>query len=174
MADNGGHGEGDRVRALSDRAEIGDVIHRYVDAVRREDIEGIVGCFTEDAELDYGHVQMAGSEPIRAYFARISSSSPQGAPAGSSALLDEKVASTPMVTNILIDLAGDEAHCESMCLAVHAGRRAGGTTVLVRGTRNVDDLVRGAEGWRIRRRAHLVLWSFETPATAGPATRSTP
>ena len=37
--------------------------------------------------------------------------------------------------------------------------------MIVRGTRNVDDLVRTVVGWRIRHRVHATVWSFQIPGT---------
>ena len=74
--------------------------------------------------FDYGPVEVVGADDIRAFF-----SNGTGAASGSNRsvlALDERVASTPMMSNVMIELDGDEAHCESMCLAIHAGFAAGG------------------------------------------------
>jgi hypothetical protein len=148
---------------LNDRAEINDLVNRYGEGVRVRDIEMLASCFSDDAVLDYGHSQVVGADDIRAFFA-----GGTGAAPGSSRsvlALDERVASTPMMSNVMIELDGDEAHCESLCLAIHAGFAAGAGSVIVRGTRNVDDLVRTVAGWRIRHRVHATIWSFQVPGT---------
>src|SRR5690242_8760107 len=97
---------------LSDRAEINDLINRYGEGVRIRDVELLASCFSDDAVLDYGHGQVVGADDIRAFFG-----SGTGAAPGSSRpvlTLDERVASTPMMSNVMIELNGDEAHCESM------------------------------------------------------------
>ena len=119
--------------------------------VRRGDAASISACFADDATLDHGHGQsVEGIDAIRQYFGAVKDS------AASKAVMnfDEKVASTPVMSNVLIELDGDTAHCESMCLAIHAGFRDGEGSVIVRGTRNIDDLVRTPEGWKIRKRLH--------------------
>ncbi|HWE68824.1 MAG TPA: nuclear transport factor 2 family protein [Acidimicrobiales bacterium] len=151
-----------RLRELEDRAEITDIVSRYGDGVRRGDAASIAACFADDASLDHGHGQsVEGIEAIRQYFGAVKDS------AASKAVMnfDEKAASTPVMSNVLIDLDGDTAHCESMCLAIHAGFRDGEGSIIVRGTRNIDDLVRTPEGWKIRKRLHPAVWSFEVPGT---------
>jgi hypothetical protein len=148
------------IRALLDRAEIGDIVNRYSDGVRLGDADMILSCFSEDAYGDYGHVTLNGSDEMRAYFSQLAIR-----PATTSTPSVQRVVSTPVMTNVVIDLHGETAHCESMCMAIHAGTRDGEGTVTVRGTRNIDDLVRTADGWRINRREHQVLWSFDAPAT---------
>jgi hypothetical protein len=151
------------VHELADRAAISDVINRYGEGIRVRDIDLLASCFADDATLDYGHDQTTGIDDIRRFFA--GGSGPGRSAPGSVLALDERVASTPVMTNILIDLAGDEAHCESMCLAIHCGFVEGEGSVIVRGTRNVDDLVRTPAGWRIRHRIHATVWSFQVPGT---------
>jgi ketosteroid isomerase-like protein len=152
-----------RLRALEDRAGITDVVNRYGEGVRTGDAELVASCFATDATIDHGHGQVVtGIGDIRKYFAGQLEST-----ARSSVLtFDDKVASTPVMSNVLIELDGDEAHCESMCLAIHVGYRDGQGVVMVRGTRNIDDLVRTEEGWKIRRRSHPAIWAFEVPGSA--------
>lgn len=148
---------------LTDRAEISDLINRYGEGVRIRDIEILASCFSDDAVLDYGHIQVVGADEIRAFFGGGTGSAPGS---NQSVLaLDERVASTPIMSNVMIELAGDEAHCESMCLAIHAGFAGGAGSVIVRGTRNIDDLVRTVDGWRIHHRVHTTVWSFQVPGT---------
>jgi ketosteroid isomerase-like protein len=151
-----------RLRELEDRAEITDIVNRYGDGVRRGDSDVISSCFADDAAIDHGHGHVIeGIAAIRDLYDRSRNS------ATSRAIIDfdERVASTPVMSNVLIDLDGDSAHCESMCLAIHAGFRDGGGAVMIRGTRNIDDLVRTPQGWKIRRRSHPAIWSFEVPGT---------
>lgn len=150
-----------RLRDLEDRACITDVIHRYGEGVRTHDIDTIVGCFTEGAVIDHsgGHV-IEGTDQIRRYFqaSLLSGDRPT--------VGERTLGSTPLMANVLIELEGDRACCESMCLAVHVQTLRGHTRVLMRGTRNVDDLERTAAGWRIRLRRHPSFWAFEVPGTA--------
>jgi ketosteroid isomerase-like protein len=151
-----------RLRELEDRAEINDIVNRYGNGVRLSDAEQIVSCFADDAVVDHGHGQtVEGREALLAYFANSARSSV----AQSVLTFDQKVASTPVMSNVLIDIDGDTAHCESMCLAIHGGFKHGEGKVIVRGTRNIDELVRTAKGWKIRRRVHPAVWAFEVPGS---------
>ena len=148
---------------LVDRAEINDLVNRYGEGVRTRDIDLLASCFSDEAVLEYGHATVVGMADIRAFFAGGSAAAPGAS--GPVLALDERVASTPVMSNVMIELDGDEAHCESMCLAIHCGFVGGAGSVIVRGTRNVDDLVRTGAGWRICRRVHATVWSFEVPGT---------
>jgi SnoaL-like domain len=153
-----------RLQALEDRAEIADIVNRYGDGVRTNDAALISSCFSADASIDLGlgGPKTVGREAILAHYSRSSDS-----PAIKSVqTFDKKVMSTPVMTNTRIDLDGDTAHCESTCLAIHVGYKDGEGKVIVRGTRNIDDLIRTDEGWKIQNRVHPALWSFDVPGSA--------
>ncbi|MFZ0668417.1 MAG: nuclear transport factor 2 family protein [Acidimicrobiales bacterium] len=150
------------LQGLQDRAEIGEVIDRYAEGIRRRDVSLVTSCFSESAAIDHGPGrQIAGSEAIREYFAR--SFNPDTETGEQAA--EQRAISTPVMSNLQIQLAGDTAHCESMCLAIHVSLLEGDAAVTVRGTRNVDDLVRTSEGWKIQARRHPALWMFKVPGT---------
>jgi ketosteroid isomerase-like protein len=151
-----------RLRELEDKAEIADIINRYGDGVLRGDAEIITSCFGDDAVLDHGHGQTVnGRDAILAYFSNAGES-----PSGKAVLtFDQKVGSSPVMSNILIELDGDTAHCESTCLAIHYGFTAGEGKVIIRGTRNIDDLARTPQGWKITHRVHPAQWKIEVPGT---------
>jgi hypothetical protein len=113
-------------------------------------------CFSDDAAIEYGPDVRRGKREILRYFAQQLES-----------LAQDRLASTPLVANLAIDLDGDAARCESTVLAIHARRPEGRDVVVVRGTRNHDDVVRTDEGWRIRSRVHSTLWQFEATTPAG-------
>jgi ketosteroid isomerase-like protein len=150
------------LRGLQDRAAIGEVIDRYAEGIRRRDVSLVTSCFSESAAIDHGpDRQISGSEAIREYFARsMIPEAESGQQAG-----EQRAISTPVMSNLQIRLAGDTAHCESMCLAIHVSLLEGDAAVTVRGTRNVDDLVRTSEGWKIQARRHPALWMFKVPGT---------
>ncbi len=155
------------LQELSDRAEINDLLIAYATGVATHDAELLVALFTADAVLDYyGHEPIVGSEQIRLLFSGGLAHQPR--PEHASGPIDARLVSTPVVTNVAIDLRGDRAHAESYALAIHAGPRGDRRLVLVRGTRNSDELVRTADGWRIAKRVHELKWSFETPGAYPP------
>jgi hypothetical protein len=152
-----------RLQELEDRAEITDIVSRYGNGVRLGDPDLIISCFADDAVLDMGLGEgpISGRGTILEHY-RHSAASPA---TRAIQTFDQKVASTPIMTNVLIDLDGDRAHCESMCLAIHTGFKDGEGKVIVRGTRNIDDLVRTPEGWKIQHRVHPAVWAFDVPGT---------
>jgi hypothetical protein len=152
------------LESLADKADITDVVNRYAEGVRLGDVDLILSCFADEATLDYGHHgQVEGTANIRQFF--LAGRSVSAPTSGAPQVLDERIGSTPVMGNVTIALRGDYAHCESMCLAIHFGVAAGEGSVVVRGTRNEDDLVRTGAGWRIRKRVHETLWSFQVPGT---------
>ena len=160
MASRLSQSDAERLRELEDRAEIADLVNRYGEAVRQGSAELIVSCFSADASIDYGDGQViVGRRDILRYFTE----NLEATGSESVVALDQRLAATPVKTNVLISVDGDEARCESMCLAIHAGLREGECSIVVRGTCNIDDLVRTPEGWKIRRREHPAIWKFEVP-----------
>jgi len=140
-------------------------MHRYADGVRRGSAEAMAACFSDDASIEYGHGgTWHGREQILDYFSRALDRAARDTPLS----LDDRRASTPVVSNLRIELDGDAARCESTVLAIHAGSSGEGESVVVRGTRNVDDVVRTTAGWRIRRRVHSTDWQFAVPADGEP------
>jgi hypothetical protein len=152
-------------RELADRFDITDVINRYAVGVRTGDSQLLASLFSDDAHLDYGFAQVDGLEDIGRFFAGTLTSVESNR--RDVIALDQKVVSTPVMSNVMIDLHEDTAHVESMCLAIHAGARGDAGIVIVRGTQNVDDFVRTDQGWKIRRREHIHLWTYEAPGSAG-------
>jgi ketosteroid isomerase-like protein len=156
-----------RLQALEDRAAITDVLHRYAHGYRLRDPAIIASCFTDDAiiELGPGRILTGREQILRTY-----GSEDKARP--SSSVFDQRLLSTPLIANVMIEVDGDRAHCESMCLAIHTGRRGDGSAVLVRGTLNIDDLARCADGWRIAHRRHPALWQFTAAGDPVPGERA--
>jgi len=152
-----------RLRRLEDRNEIVDLMSRYAEGVRLGAADAMAACFTDDAAIEYGAgVVMRGRDKIAAWFASMLEPATRDSPLE----FDERLASTPVVSNVLIQVEGDTARCGSTVLAIHAGARDGRSSVVTRGTRNEDELVRTVAGWRIRRRVHTTVWQSEVPADA--------
>src|SRR5262245_26778979 len=132
------------LRALVDRAAIQDVLHRYARGVDRKDLALVASCFTPDA----------------AYEGALAHGTVQDALARLEARLAVWEATMHVMSNQLIDLAGDEAHGETYTVAYHRG--ASGELVV--GVRYLDDLVRRDGRWLIHRRVVALDWQRETPA----------
>jgi len=146
----------ERLRRLEDREAIAELMSRYAEAVRLGSAEAMADCFSEDASIEYGADVKRGKRELLGYFSQQLES-----------LAEDRLASTPLIGNLTIDLDGDAARCESTVLAIHARRPEGRGVVVVRGTRNDDDVVRTDEGWRIRSRVHSTLWQFEAATPPG-------
>lgn len=151
------------IRAISDRLEIEDVVNRYVRGLAANDADAVASCFAADAYLDLGYVKLTGQVAIREFYA--ARSRPGTRIAGSPIQFDRRV-STPFNANIAIEFNGDEATCESDCLAIHAGMRDSKEIVLMRATHNSDAFVRTPDGWKIRHRVHTTQWAAEQPGVA--------
>lgn len=149
-----------RLQALSDRAEITDVIHRYGRGVATGDVALVASCFTDDAVLDMEYTVLEGGAAIRHFYGGRFGATNDVPPAP--VTLSNKI-STPVMANIEIELNGDTARCESSCLAIHAGDRDGKGLVVVRGTQNSDEFVYTESGWRIAKRRHASKWVSESP-----------
>lgn len=151
------------IRVISDRLEIEDIVNRYVRGLAANDADSVASCFAADAYLDLGYVKLQGQAAIREFYA--ARSRPGTRIAGSPIQFDRRV-STPFNANIAIELDGDEAKCESDCLAIHAGQRDSKEIVLMRATHNSDRFVRTPGGWKIRHRVHTTQWAAEQPGVA--------
>jgi ketosteroid isomerase-like protein len=152
------------LRDVADRQQITELMYRYAAGVQQRDPEVVTACFSDDAVLEYGSAVVEGIDAVRQYFSDSMAALSSGAPL---AALDETIISTPVMTNVLIDIDGDTAHAVHTCLAIHAGRAGEHGRVLVNGTRNTDELVRTPEGWRIQRREHATVWNFDVEGTVG-------
>jgi ketosteroid isomerase-like protein len=139
------------IEVISDRLEILDLIGRYAQSIDDADVDGIMACFTENAEfaLHGGAEIMRGSE-LRDFFARI-----LGWASGGKTM----------------HLMGQTT------LELQAGVASGRTTAVsflnrspairsVRGLRYRDTFVKVEAGWRIAKRYHDIDWQFD--ATSVP------
>ena len=143
---------------LQDRSDITQLMYRYADAMDRRDIDGVLRCFTENAETSWhdGVVRADGADELRRFLKNAFSDDVLGAARPSSHLM----------ANVMIDLDGDRAVVETTALACVTNRP---DTVTVRGVHYSDVCERTADGWRIRVRRHRADWEFSTLGqTVGP------
>jgi uncharacterized protein (TIGR02246 family) len=138
---------------VSDRNEILDVVATYAQAVDDHDIDRIVDCFTADGRIDFegGQITGVGHDGIRTAFEDAFARPAFTPPA----------ASTHLMANTLVTLAGDTAQAETQAVAFIANGTLG--TVTTRGLRYSDRLRKDAGGWRIVQRIHRSLWQTEAP-----------
>jgi hypothetical protein len=151
-----------RIQALEDRHEVEGLLFRYAAGIRDGDPERVASCFSDDGRLELGIGRTAeGPEAIRTLIAANVSG---GAFAQPPLSLDPRIVSTPVVGNIVVELDGDTARSTCVGVAIHGGVREGVEVVLLRGTVYSDELVRTADGWKIRSRKHTTHWQIEMPA----------
>lgn len=140
----------DQLREIADRAAIVDLTHRYATALDTRDWKLLESVFLPDAIADYG-VSGRPSEGLAAItgFCR--------------AMLEPLDASQHLLGNHVVEIEGDVARCHCYLMAQHTRRGCeGGDNFMVGGSYR-DELVRGSEGWRIRKRSLEVLWRDGNP-----------
>lgn len=144
----------DQLQALTDRAALLDLVHRYAVTIDGRDLDGLADCFAEDAIADYaGGTRLEGRAAIRAFM--------DGAFRDG---IGMDTPSTHLMTNTLVDLDGDEAGLRTTAIAVLTNRPG---KVIVRGLRYTDRCVRdGGGAWRFRHRRHEADWEFDADAAA--------
>lgn len=137
------------LQQLSDRAAIGDVIVRYALAYDNHDDDMLASCFTDDAKAEYaGGLKIEGGGRAIAEFLRN---------LGNSATRPGPMA-RHFITNIVIDVDGDDATASSYGVAYRPGPEST-APVNIRGLRYSDRLVRDRDGeWRIASRVHTADW----------------
>jgi ketosteroid isomerase-like protein len=131
----------------ADVVEITQVLYRYARAIDAKDWKALDRVFTPDARIDYAverGVELRYPE-LGAWLAR--------------AMTIFKL-TQHVITNPLVELAGDTARCTSYLVGTHVQiRRADGAEVLTtEGSRYTDELVRTHDGWRISARRLERLW----------------
>lgn len=136
------------VRALLDRQAIVDCIHRYARGVDRGDADLLRSAYHPDAVEDHGAFigEVDGLVAFLAWAHRPFDGYQR------------------FVTNVTVELDGDEAHAESYWLCVLRREAAG--PLLVDGGRYVDRLERRDGGWRIAERVVVIEW--QGTAEGGP------
>jgi hypothetical protein len=144
------------VRALLDQAAIREVIDRYFYCVDSGTMSDFDQVFTPDAKADYngGQVKFNSWREVRD---------------GMAGNLRSWNASSGnhFTTSTRIIVKGDTAKADThaaVFLMTERGQGLSGT-IMARGLRYQDDLVRTPDGWRIKYRLHHRSWNFETLGT---------
>lgn len=135
------------VEQLSDKLEITETLYRYATALDTRDRELLREVFLEDAVflIGAGVGRYDGVEAIGSVVTEF---------------LGGLEASQHIITNPVIELDGDTASSRCYLHAQHymPDQRTGGNTLEIGGTYH-DQLVRTADGWRIRQRELEVTWT---------------
>jgi hypothetical protein len=133
----------ERLQELIDKQSIHEVLVRYCRGVDRCDEELIRSAFHTDSYDDHGYWKGSGHE-LASFLAN--------------RLQNANSATTHSITNVLIELDGDLARCESQVHATLIRRGAGPVEVDVVGARYLDRFSRRANTWRIEHRTVVLDW----------------
>lgn len=126
------------LRRLLDHQAVVDCVHRYARGVDRGDVELVRSAYHPDAVEDHG-AYVGGVDGLVDFLAAAHRPFP---------------GYQRYVTNVSVEIDGDEAHAESYYLCVL--RRD--EKLLANGGRYVDRLERRDGGWRIARRVVVMEW----------------
>ncbi len=141
------------LQEVSDRIEINDQLIRYTKAIDEKDWALLEQVFTPDAEFDYtSSGGIAGGFPeVQAWLAKALAAFPE---------------TMHLIGNTEVRLDGDAAHTRTAVYnPMFFARKDGGRDHFAVGAYYVDDWVRTADGWRIRRRhEEHVFTEGELPA----------
>ena len=116
------------VQALLDKSEIGELLTRYMRAIDRGDIAALRSCYAPGATEEHGGIY---SGPAQGYLDTIER-----------ALVNPRLVATHTISNVLIEVAGDQAKSEHYVLALTRVKTDGVVRDSLVATRIVDDLVR--------------------------------
>lgn len=142
-----------RMDMLSDRAAITDTVVRMGWCLDRRDWDGLRGLFTDRVYTDY--TALWGGEPQEGPVDQLLSTSAQGSWRRT---MDGLEATQHLITNVLVDVAGDEASATANVLGVHRLPTPHGSPLWTVGGTYDFRLVRTAAGWRIRAITQGLSW----------------
>jgi uncharacterized protein (TIGR02246 family) len=139
------------LRDLADRAALRDLVDAYARHVDRGDAEAVASLFTDDGRLvSRLHNAAAGAPIVRQGRTDIATALVAG--------LDRYIATTHIVGGQVLDIDGDGATGETVCLAHHVYESAGKRRMLVMAVRYADTYARQPEGWGFAERQLRLDW----------------
>jgi hypothetical protein len=140
----------EKLQALVDRQEIGDVLRRYCRAIDRRDRALLKQVYWPDAVDDHATFRGTAAEFIDYAFAHT-----QG------------MTTSHMIANILIDFDGaTKAFSECYFAAYHNFAAGAGRMDRTVGGRYLDHFEKRGDRWAISRRTVCIDWYVEQPATS--------
>jgi len=143
---------------LRDHQEISNLLARYARGLDAHDWDAVQACFEPGAAFVHpGGVQEGGEAIVER----------------ARAALTPLTASQHLLGTIAIEVDGDTAHASTYFQAQHVRDDApGGPLFIIAGTYD-DDLVRSADGWRIRERRQTYTWRDGNPEVVRRTPRPT-
>lgn len=143
---------------LRDRAEILDLVHRFVAEADRRNVEGMVDCVSDDAIISFndGELLLEGAEALRSFMTG------QFSETGT---LNPRTSGTHAMCNTIISLDGDRATAETSGVTYLA---TPADMVHMRGVRYADTFARINGRWRLVDRRHSCGWQSDIPGYTAP------
>lgn len=143
------------LQQLSDRAEIQDLITRYAYAIDDRNWDDLDHIFTADAIIDYSDVggPIGNLQEIKEFL---------------SEAMPNFSAFQHLSTTSELRIEGDIACARTILFNPMVMRHEGEERVFFIGLWYCDELVRTAEGWRIRHRREQKSWAYNQPDSAKP------
>lgn len=138
------------VQALVDKSAITELLTRYMRAIDRGDIASLRACYAPEATEEHGGIY---SGPAQGYIDTIER-----------ALVNPRMVATHTISNLLIELDGDDAFSEHYVLALTRVKVDGTVSDSLVATRIMDNLVRVESGWAIARRRLRFDWVHDVGA----------
>jgi len=132
---------------LENKLNVRETIERYFFGVDARDRRALISCFSADAQASYHWLTpeqktivggVAIGEDVYAACSLFTSS-------------------THSIANLTVDLLGEAAEANTFAIA----NVIRGSSLVVRGLRYQDRLIRTAQGWRIVQRKHTPMWQTE-------------
>ena len=134
------------------------LVDSYARHVDRRDTEAVAGLFSADGRLvAHFHSGPDGSPTVRTGRDEIAAALVAG--------LARYEATTHVVGGQVVEVDGEDAKGETVCLAHHLYRRDGARRLLVMAVRYDDDFVRQSGIWRFAQRQLRLDWRDDRPVT---------
>jgi len=130
------------LRELLDRAAIHDVMLRYARGVDRRDLDLVAACFLQDASYEGALASGTIAEALVRLRERMT----------------RYDSTMHFIGNQLVELDGDTANSETYAVAYHRLTGDSRGKLFTVGVRYLDELIRDANGWRIRARVVKMEW----------------
>jgi hypothetical protein len=143
----------ERLQALLDKQEIGEVLARYMRAVDRGDLDTLRACYLPGATEEHGGVY---SGDAQSYVDGIAQT-----------LTHPRALTTHCLSNVLIELDGDTARVECYVTAFARVKTPQGKGDTLTVARMVDDFARHEGRWGIAHRQLLWEWNHDMDVTEG-------
>lgn len=138
----------ERIAVLLDKQDIYECLMRYCRAIDRCDEELLRTVYHDDARDDHGSFNSKAADFI---------------PWVMKGLRSQYEKTTHAVSNILIEVDGDVAWCESYINSYHLGDRNGARVEWIFGGRYVDRFERRDGAWKIAHRVTVFDWESLRP-----------